>query len=55
MTDCEKMKQLYNELGIRYSFKEKDFFGDMVIFLQGTNITFTFDKSGKFICKEERT
>lgn len=49
MTDCEKMKVLYDELDITYSYDEKDFFGYQAIFLHGTNATFNFDQNGKFI------
>ena len=53
MTDLEKLKNTFNEIGIKYSvnmFKlPTDHTDNTDIFIWGSNLTLVFDVNGKYI------
>ena len=52
MNQLEKMKNLFDELGILYS-EESDSFDHIYLFLHYTGVEFYFDMNGKYLYLEE--
>ena len=50
MTELEKLKKVFDDLGIKYSEDESSYkIGEIEIFIHYSNITFVFDADGEYI------
>lgn len=53
MTELEKLKKVFDDLGIKYSEDESSFpIRQIEIFIHYSNITFVFDTAGKYITSD---